>query len=87
MSVYYMFNWHEKAMQLQAQPHSVCTPPVQLCVQEGNLTPQPCVHKVIQIQYPNTDLKNNSWSKSPMFTLLFDYCQNFPAGLEGPSVR
>lgn len=83
MSVYYMFHLHEKAMQLKAQPHSVCTPPVEL-LQEGNVIPQPHVQEVIQNQHPNIDLKNNSWSRRPMFMLLFDYCQNSAAGLEWP---
>lgn len=60
--MYYMFHLHEKVMQLQAKlsPRYVCTTTVYIHAQMKSVTLCHCVHKVIQIQYPNIDLKNNS---------------------------
>lgn len=70
-----MFHLHEKVMQLQAKlsPHFACTPTVHIRAQTKSVTLCHPVHEVIQIQYPNTDLKNNSpcRCRSPMSMLSF----------------
>lgn len=69
-----MFHLHGKVMQSQGKlsPHSMCTPG-RAQVQTKSITLCHWVHELIQVQYPNADLKTNSpcRCRSPTSMLLF----------------